>query len=69
MIITPLGYITRFDKFKCTGSLGDEKSGELLPKMDARIAESLVRNWQNIKSQAFGADHRLERLQDVSKSD
>ncbi|KAK4276528.1 hypothetical protein QN277_014667 [Acacia crassicarpa] len=47
------------------GLLGDEKSGDLQPKMDARIAEALVRNWQNIKSQAFGPDHCLERLQDV----
>lgn len=34
--------------------------------MDARIAEDLVRKWQNIKSQAFGPDHYLERLPEVS---
>ncbi|KAF7829605.1 protein ACCUMULATION AND REPLICATION OF CHLOROPLASTS 6, chloroplastic [Senna tora] len=47
------------------GSLEDEKSGELLPKMDARVAEALVRTWQNIKSQALGPDHCLGRLQEV----
>lgn len=47
------------------GFLGDEKSGEELPKMDARIAEGLVRKWQNIKSQAFGPDHCLGKLPEV----
>lgn len=36
--------------------------------MDARVAEALVRNWQSIKSQAFGPDHCLGRLQEVSSS-
>ncbi|KAK7860322.1 protein accumulation and replication of chloroplasts 6 [Quercus suber] len=45
--------------------LDDEKAGEELPKMDARIAEDLVRKWQNIKSQAFGPDHYIERLPEV----
>jgi len=36
--------------------------------MDARIAEDLVRKWQNIKSQAFGPDHYIERLPEVSLS-
>ncbi|XP_061349958.1 protein ACCUMULATION AND REPLICATION OF CHLOROPLASTS 6, chloroplastic [Gastrolobium bilobum] len=45
--------------------LGAEESGEQLPKMDARVAEALVRKWQNIKSQAFGPDHCLGRLQEV----
>ncbi|KAL0928169.1 hypothetical protein M5K25_000038 [Dendrobium thyrsiflorum] len=35
------------------------------PKMDARLAESLVRKWQNIKSQALGPDHHLEELPTV----
>lgn len=34
--------------------------------MNARVAEALVRKWQNIKSQAFGPDHYLGRLQEVS---
>lgn len=45
--------------------MGDEELGEQLPKMDARVAEALVRKWQNIKSQAFGPDHCLGRLQEV----
>lgn len=47
------------------GSLADEEKGEQLPKMDARIAEDLVRKWQSIKSQAFGPDHCLGRLHEV----
>ncbi|XP_027329882.1 protein ACCUMULATION AND REPLICATION OF CHLOROPLASTS 6, chloroplastic [Abrus precatorius] len=47
------------------GSLGDDELGEQLPKMDARVAEALVRKWQNIKSQAFGPDHCLGRLHEV----
>ncbi|KAK7321789.1 hypothetical protein VNO77_32732 [Canavalia gladiata] len=47
------------------GSLGDEELGAQLPKMDARVAEALVRKWQSIKSQAFGPDHCLERLPEV----
>lgn len=33
--------------------------------MDARIAEGIVRKWQNIKSEAFGPDHRLDKLPEV----
>ncbi|KAM0967703.1 protein ACCUMULATION AND REPLICATION OF CHLOROPLASTS 6, chloroplastic [Malus sylvestris] len=47
------------------GLPGDEKSAEEIPKMDARIAEGLVRKWQNIKSQAFGPNHSLEKLSEV----
>ncbi|KAG7971764.1 hypothetical protein I3843_07G151500 [Carya illinoinensis] len=47
------------------GFSGDEKAGEESPKMDARIAEGLVRKWQNIKSLAFGPDHYLDRLPEV----
>ncbi|KAL5557933.1 hypothetical protein UlMin_034144 [Ulmus minor] len=46
-------------------ALGDEESAEELPKMDARIAEGLVRKWQSIKSQAFGPDHCIEKLAEV----
>ncbi|KAG4200087.1 hypothetical protein ERO13_A05G188200v2 [Gossypium hirsutum] len=43
----------------------DEKSLQELPRMDARIAEGIVRKWQNIKSEAFGPDHRLDKLPEV----
>lgn len=33
--------------------------------MDARIAEGLVRKWQNIKSQAFGPAHSVDKLSEV----
>ena len=46
---------------------GDKESAEELPKMDARIAEGLVRKWQNIKSQAFGPDHCVDKLAEVKK--
>ncbi|XP_049390248.1 protein ACCUMULATION AND REPLICATION OF CHLOROPLASTS 6, chloroplastic isoform X1 [Solanum stenotomum] len=36
-----------------------------VPRMDARLAESIVRKWQNIKSQSLGTDHRLNRLSEV----
>ncbi|VFQ81910.1 unnamed protein product [Cuscuta campestris] len=38
---------------------------EEVPKMDARFAESLVRKWQDIKSQALGRDHCLEKLSEI----
>lgn len=42
----------------------DEKSAEF-PRMTASLAENLVRNWQNIKSQALGPDHCLGKLSEV----
>jgi len=51
--------------YYCTDSLGDDEKGVQLPKMDARVAEALVRKWQSIKSQAFGPDHCLGRLHEV----
>lgn len=36
-----------------------------MPKMDARFAEIIVRKWQDIKAQAFGPDHHLEKLEEV----
>ncbi|GKU90052.1 hypothetical protein SLEP1_g4099 [Rubroshorea leprosula] len=42
-----------------------EDSVEELPRMDARFAEHIVRKWQNIKSQAFGPDHCLDKLPEV----
>lgn len=47
------------------GPLLDEKLGQELPRMDARLAEDIVRKWQNIKSQAFGPDHSLGKLPEV----
>ncbi|KAH1204239.1 hypothetical protein AAZX31_17G241800 [Glycine max] len=47
------------------GSLGDEEKVEQLPKMDARVAEALVRKWQSVKSEAFGPDHCMGRLHEV----
>lgn len=49
---------------KLAGSV-DENSSLKLPRMDARIAEGIVRKWQNIKSQAFGPDHCLDKLPEV----
>lgn len=57
-----------FDReFNWAGLSGDKESAEGLPKMDARIAEGLVRKWQSIKSQAFGPDHCIGKLAEVSK--
>lgn len=38
---------------------------EEMRKMDARLAESLVHKWQNIKSQALGPGHCLGKLSEV----
>lgn len=38
---------------------------EVVPRMDARFAESLVRKWQNIKSEALGPGHCLDKLPEV----
>lgn len=35
------------------------------PKMDARLAENLVRKWQMLKSQALGPNHAVARLSEV----
>ncbi|KAL6215703.1 hypothetical protein ACLB2K_015131 [Fragaria x ananassa] len=43
----------------------DVKSAVELPKMDAQIAEGLVRKWQNIKCQAFGPGHSVDKLSEV----
>lgn len=39
-----------------------------MPRMDVRLAEGLVRKWQNIKSQALGSNHCFENLSEVSNS-
>ncbi|CAN4122934.1 unnamed protein product [Withania somnifera] len=36
-----------------------------VPRMDARLAESIVRKWQNIKSLSLGVDHCINRLSEV----
>lgn len=33
--------------------------------MDAKLAEVMVKTWQNIKSQALGPSHSLEKLSEV----
>lgn len=33
--------------------------------MDARLAETLVRKWQSVKSLALGPDHALSKLAEV----
>ena len=43
------------------------ENSEEVTRMDARVAEGLVRKWQNIKSQALGPDHCLEKLSEVRK--
>jgi len=35
------------------------------PKMDARLADNLVRKWQMLKSQALGPDHAVSRLSEI----
>ncbi|GAB4839450.1 Protein ACCUMULATION AND REPLICATION OF CHLOROPLASTS 6 [Ancistrocladus abbreviatus] len=47
------------------GTQVSEKVDCEIPKMDARLAEGLVRKWQDIKSQALGQDHYLEKLPEV----
>ncbi|KAE8652122.1 protein ACCUMULATION AND REPLICATION OF CHLOROPLASTS 6, chloroplastic isoform X1 [Cucumis sativus] len=42
-----------------------EKSSEEPSRMDARIAEGLVRKWQSIKSMAFGPEHCLAKLSEI----
>ncbi|XAR61688.1 hypothetical protein NMG60_11016178 [Bertholletia excelsa] len=41
------------------------ETSEEIPRMDAKVAEILVRKWQNIKSQALGCDHCLGKLSEV----
>lgn len=47
-----------------SGESVDENLAEV-SRMDARLAERLVRKWQNIKSQALGPDHCLGKLSEV----
>lgn len=43
----------------------DVKTDEQITKMDARLAETLVRKWQSVKSLALGPDHALSKLAEV----
>ncbi|KAL5706584.1 Protein ACCUMULATION AND REPLICATION OF CHLOROPLASTS 6 [Ranunculus cassubicifolius] len=43
----------------------DEVNVEEIPRMDASFAESLVRKWQDAKSQALGPDHSIAVLPKV----
>ncbi|KAF7022892.1 hypothetical protein CFC21_035525 [Triticum aestivum] len=36
-----------------------------IPRMDAKLAEDIVRKWQSIKTKALGSDHSVESLQEV----
>lgn len=36
--------------------------------MDAKLAEVMVKTWQNIKSQALGPSHSLEKLSEVCQN-
>ncbi|KAG6509208.1 hypothetical protein ZIOFF_034599 [Zingiber officinale] len=45
--------------------LSYENSIEEVPKMDARLAESIVHKWQNVKSRALGSDHSIEELPEI----
>lgn len=51
------------DVIKVASSVAENP--EEVPRMDAKVAEGLVRKWQNIKSQALGPDHCLGKLSEV----
>lgn len=47
------------------GGLPVVNKSDEIPRMDARFAEGLVCKWQNIKSQALGPDHSIEKLPEI----
>lgn len=47
------------------GVSANENVAQEIPKMDARLAEVLVRRWQDVKAQALGPSHCLEKLPEV----
>ncbi|KAL9275815.1 accumulation and replication of chloroplasts 6, chloroplastic-like protein, partial [Drosera capensis] len=47
------------------GSEVSDAAGETVTKMDARLADGIVRKWQSVKSEALGRDHCLEKLPQV----
>jgi hypothetical protein len=42
-----------------------EEKEEEIGRMDGRVAEGIVRKWQEIKSEALGPDHQLGRMSEV----
>ena len=46
------------------GPAADEEPLEI-PRMDAKLAEDIVRKWQSIKSKALGPEHSAAVLQEV----
>jgi hypothetical protein len=46
------------------GPAVDEETVEI-PRMDAKLAEDIVRKWQSIKSKALGPEHSAPALQEV----
>lgn len=51
------------DVINVGSSIGENM--EAMPRMDVRLAEGLVRKWQNIKSRALGCNHCSESLSEV----
>lgn len=50
------------------GLAADEEPLEI-PRMDAKLAEDIVRKWQSIKSKALGPEHTVTALQEVRTED
>jgi hypothetical protein len=46
------------------GPAADEEPLDI-PRMDAKLAEDIVRKWQSIKSKALGPEHTVTALQEV----
>ena len=46
------------------GPAADEEPLEI-PRMDAKLAEDIVRKWQSIKSKVLGPEHSAAVLQEV----
>lgn len=59
-----VGSVTASD-VSSVGVSVNENVAEEIPKMDARLAEVLVRKWQDVKAQALGRNHCLEKLPEV----
>ncbi|AQK60741.1 Protein ACCUMULATION AND REPLICATION OF CHLOROPLASTS 6 chloroplastic [Zea mays] len=49
------------------GPAADEEPLEI-PRMDAKLAEDIVRRWQSIKSKALGPEHTVTALQEILKN-
>ncbi|KAK3155878.1 hypothetical protein QOZ80_2AG0099790 [Eleusine coracana subsp. coracana] len=48
-----------------TESVEENEETIEIPRMDAKLAEDIVRKWQSIKSKALGPDHSVSSLQEV----